>query len=72
MGKYYREHYPGVYRGIEQAHSIDPPRLIISSLETLKNRLSHPKIVKLDPSSAIEDGHPPTRFTFTVVCRGRK
>lgn len=45
MGKYYREHYPSVYRGIERAHSIDPPRLIISSLETLKNRLSHPKIV---------------------------
>jgi hypothetical protein len=45
MGMYYREHYSSVYRGIEQAHSTDPPRLIISSLETLKNRLSHPKIV---------------------------
>ena len=45
MGKYYREHYSSVYRGIEQAHSIDPPRRSSLPLETLKNRLSHPKIV---------------------------
>jgi hypothetical protein len=47
MGKHYKSLPTGtVYKGIRAVHGgHTPPRLIISSLETLKNRIAHPTIV---------------------------
>lgn len=46
MGKHYHTlPTKSVYKGIESIHDgFMPPRLVISSVETLKNRLSHPTI----------------------------
>ena len=49
MGKHYKSlPTSSVYKGIRAVHeqSHTPPRLIISSLETLKNRIGHPVIVR--------------------------
>ena len=47
MSKHYRSlDTKSVYRGITRIHAgNNQPRLIVSSLETLKNRISHPTIV---------------------------
>lgn len=46
MGKHYHTlSTKSVYKGIQSVHEgFRPPRLVISSVETLKNRLSHPTI----------------------------
>ena len=46
MGKHYHTlPTKSVYKGIQSVHEgYMPPRLVISSVETLKNRLSHPII----------------------------
>ena len=46
MGKHYKSLGNSVYKGIRKIHGgISKPRLIVSSMETLKNRISHPLIV---------------------------
>ena len=47
MGKHYKSVLnKAVYKGIQSVHGGNrPPRLVISSLETLKNRIAHPTIV---------------------------
>jgi hypothetical protein len=47
MGRHYRSSYPSVRKGIKAVHNGDiKPRLVVSTLETLKRRMAHPLIVK--------------------------